>query len=411
MEERRKSPASRACSSADMEVGLRMPSLQFCILGTPCLRTFFFSAAVFFCCFFLTPLSLNNAIEERVREAVITSWRRSLTCSMGPLLFFRHQHRSQQGKRQLSTLPTEWIADDSENPLHFSSVRKWFVVVSISLFCFWISFSSSEFIGAIPGIMNDFDVSSLVAIVGVSMVLLGFTLGPLFLAPLSEMYGRKPVYVACMAVFTLFQIGCALAENIETILICRFFIGLAGSGPLTNGAGSLADVFVARDRARAMTLYVGTIFLGPGDWSHCRIGHHRDTDFVAVGLLDCAGGGSAADGAGVSDARDVRPGAAEEALEKTPFGDGEKPQIGGRLAGDGAVAVGHVLKLNLTRPFSIAFRRNSLCCCCRSGSPSFTAFCIFFSRPFLSSMCKCTDSTHSRRRFLSSALESGCYLV
>lgn len=43
--------------------------------------------------------------------------------------------------------------------------------------------------------MGTFDVSSEVGTVGLSMYILGFAVGPLMLAPMSEYFGRNPVYV------------------------------------------------------------------------------------------------------------------------------------------------------------------------------------------------------------------------
>lgn len=39
------------------------------------------------------------------------------------------------------------------------------------------------------------------------------------------------------------QIGCALATNVETLIVCLFIAGIGGSGPLTLGAGVIADLF------------------------------------------------------------------------------------------------------------------------------------------------------------------------
>lgn len=63
---------------------------------------------------------------------------------------------------------------------------------------------------------------------------LGFAVGPLLWAPWSEMYGRRAVFIATYAPFALFHIGCALATNIETLLLCRFLAGFFGASPLTS---------------------------------------------------------------------------------------------------------------------------------------------------------------------------------
>lgn len=75
------------------------------------------------------------------------------------------------------------------------------------------------------------------AIVGsmtVSIYLLGYVVGPIIIAPLSEIYGRKHVLTAANVFFCVWQIGCALAPNIETLIISRFFSGVGGAGCLVS---------------------------------------------------------------------------------------------------------------------------------------------------------------------------------
>lgn len=54
------------------------------------------------------------------------------------------------------------------------------------------------------------------------MYLLGITAGSLVLAPLSEMYGRKPCYIIAMTIFTILVVPCALADNLAALLAPRF---------------------------------------------------------------------------------------------------------------------------------------------------------------------------------------------
>lgn len=80
---------------------------------------------------------------------------------------------------------------------------------------------------------TQFDVSPLVGTVGLSMYILGFAVGPLLLAPLSEFYGRNPVYKISWLLLVIFQIPLALAPNITTVIACRLLQGFFGSAPLT----------------------------------------------------------------------------------------------------------------------------------------------------------------------------------
>lgn len=66
--------------------------------------------------------------------------------------------------------------------------------------------------------------------------------GPLFFGPASEVFGRRPIYLASFFVFTAFSIGAAVANNAAALLLCRFFAGLGGASALTNAPPSMSDV-------------------------------------------------------------------------------------------------------------------------------------------------------------------------
>jgi MFS family permease len=59
------------------------------------------------------------------------------------------------------------------------------------------------------------------------VVMLG--VGPLVLAPLSETFGRKALYLVCFSVFTLLQIPTALATSLPTLVFLRTLTGFFGS--------------------------------------------------------------------------------------------------------------------------------------------------------------------------------------
>lgn len=62
---------------------------------------------------------------------------------------------------------------------------------------------------------------------------------------------------------TAFNAGAAGAQNIETLIILRFFAGAFGSSPLTNAGGVIADMFPASERGMAMSIFAAAPFLGP----------------------------------------------------------------------------------------------------------------------------------------------------
>lgn len=97
----------------------------------------------------------------------------------------------------------------------------------------------------------------------VSIYVLGFAVGPLVIAPVSEMYGRLIVYHICNILFVLFTAACAVSPNLSTLIGFRFVAGCAGSAPLTLGGGSIADMVVQERRGTAMTIFAMGPLIGP----------------------------------------------------------------------------------------------------------------------------------------------------
>jgi multidrug resistance protein len=156
-----------------------------------------------------------------------------------------------------------WIPNDPRNPMEFSAMMKWFLTGVAAIATLAVALVSSAYTGGVAEIQVEFGIGSEVATLGVSLFVLGFAIGPLLWAPLSEMFGRQIVYFFTYMALTAFNCGCAGAKNSWTLIILRFFAGAFGSSPLTNAGGVIADMFSAKQRGVAMSLFAAAPFLGP----------------------------------------------------------------------------------------------------------------------------------------------------
>jgi hypothetical protein len=154
--------------------------------------------------------------------------------------------------------------DDPLNPTNFKPWIKLLNICLVSALCFVTPLGSSMFAPGVPELMKEFK-SGNVELAGfvVSVYVLGFAVGPLFFAPLSEIYGRLPVYHACNALFFACNIACALAPNLNFLVGFRFLAGVFGSAPLTNGGGTIADLVTQQKRGKAMSGFVVGPIFGP----------------------------------------------------------------------------------------------------------------------------------------------------
>ena len=106
-------------------------------------------------------------------------------------------------------------------------------------------------------------MSSEVVTVCLSMYVLGYAVGPVLLAPLSEYFGRQPIYLISWFFLFIFQMPIALAPNIGTVIVCRLIAGLAGGAPLTNTGGTISDLWERNNSGGPMAVYGLSSTFGP----------------------------------------------------------------------------------------------------------------------------------------------------
>ncbi|KAK4050498.1 hypothetical protein OIO90_005081 [Microbotryomycetes sp. JL221] len=142
----------------------------------------------------------------------------------------------------------EWEANDPDNPYNWGGRKKWTTTWINCIFTLLTAFTGSAFAMGTDSMMAELDCSLELATLALSAFPLGFGLAPLVLAPLSEVYGRWPVYTGSCFVYMMFFLPMALGPNIASVIVARFINGLAGSTGSTLVGGSVADLFEARDR-------------------------------------------------------------------------------------------------------------------------------------------------------------------
>ena len=120
------------------------------------------------------------------------------------------------------------------------------------------------FAPAVALAMSEFHkTSSILSTLTISIFIFGFAIGPLFIAPLSEIYGRRPIYIVSMFLFLVFTIACAVSDSLPMLIVFRFLAGCAGSTPITLGGATIGDVFPVDKRGAAMALWGMGPLLGP----------------------------------------------------------------------------------------------------------------------------------------------------
>lgn len=155
--------------------------------------------------------------------------------------------------------------DGHDDPLHaqnWTTKKKMLTGVMLAFDALSASMGSSIFSSATAPVAAEFGVGREVGTLGTSLFVFGYAFGPLMWAPISELYGRRPPLVIAAFGFSIFTIAVAVAKDVQTIMICRFFAGLCGSSPLAIVAAVFADMFSNEVRGLAVAVFSATVFMG-----------------------------------------------------------------------------------------------------------------------------------------------------
>nr|POF14047.1 putative mfs-type transporter [Quercus suber] len=156
-------------------------------------------------------------------------------------------------------LPLVDREDRNWNPIYKS-----FITFQLGLLAFAANFGSSIVSPAEDAIAAYVNVSREAAVLCVSLYIIGFAIGPLLWAPVSEIWGRRWGTLPQMFCLSLLSIGTARSENAATIFSLRLLGGIFASAPVSNVSASISDMWEPVARGVAQSLYsIAGVMAGP----------------------------------------------------------------------------------------------------------------------------------------------------
>ncbi|KAI3395317.1 hypothetical protein diail_1429 [Diaporthe ilicicola] len=164
-----------------------------------------------------------------------------------------------------------WTENDPANPLNFTKGKKWLNATILAIAVWTVSVASSGFSQGTRDIKSDFNVDDTVALLLTSAFVLGFAIGALALSPMSEVYGRRGLYIWTYAAFVVLSGVIGLLNSAPLLIVARFLGGIAGSFTQAVAPAVIADMFRADERGFVLALFtlaglmgqmLGPIFCG-----------------------------------------------------------------------------------------------------------------------------------------------------
>ncbi|MEF7614998.1 multidrug effflux MFS transporter [Aquincola sp. MAHUQ-54] len=137
---------------------------------------------------------------------------------------------------------------------------RWTLAVLLACLSTVGPFSIDTYLPAFSGIARSLGASPAAMQQTLSAFLFGFALMNLFHGALADSFGRRPVVLWGMGLFTLASLGCALSQNVGTLVFFRALQGISCGAGVVVSRAIIRDMFPPHEAQRVMsqvTIYFG----------------------------------------------------------------------------------------------------------------------------------------------------------
>ena len=123
--------------------------------------------------------------------------------------------------------------------------------------------STDFYLPSLPSLVTYFQTDVASVQLTLSVFLVGFAVGQLFYGPLSDRFGRRPVMLAGVAIFTVASVACMLATSVEMLIAARLVQAIGACAGPVLGRAVVRDVYGREGAARMLALIGAAMALAP----------------------------------------------------------------------------------------------------------------------------------------------------
>ncbi|MFT5390700.1 MAG: DHA1 family bicyclomycin/chloramphenicol resistance-like MFS transporter [Gammaproteobacteria bacterium] len=170
-----------------------------------------------------------------------------------------------------------------------SSPPRLWVILSVIVAASAVSIMSTDlYTPSLPHLAGYFDTTPQAVKLTISANLLAYGAATLFVGPISDRYGRRPVMLVGLTLFTVFSMMCALALDIGQLIAFRIAQGVCASVEAVVGLAIIRDLFKETDQVRALAIWGTAIAVAPalapiiGGYVHVSLGWQANFWIIAI---------------------------------------------------------------------------------------------------------------------------------
>lgn len=142
-------------------------------------------------------------------------------------------------------------------------MRKWAITILVSFGGLVCLMSSTMLAPALEDIAHDLDISQAKANMTLSIFVLAFAFGPMVLAPLAEVFGRRNVWLLSSLWYAVWNMACGFSHSNGLLLASRMLAGLGSSCEFATSQPVLGDLWKPEQRGQSFAIATCVPLLGP----------------------------------------------------------------------------------------------------------------------------------------------------
>lgn len=124
-------------------------------------------------------------------------------------------------------------------------------------------FAIDMYLPALPSIGQSLSASVGAVQASLMAFFISLGIGQIIYGPISDMVGRKPPLYFGLLLFAVASVGCALAPDIQTLVVLRFIQGLGACAGMVVPRAVVRDLHTGHDAARLMSLLMLVFSVSP----------------------------------------------------------------------------------------------------------------------------------------------------
>ncbi|RAK99933.1 major facilitator superfamily transporter [Aspergillus ibericus CBS 121593] len=183
-----------------------------------------------------------------------TDHRDPATMKWLTVAIFEDKNTNELDNAEDQLLVTRNGPDDPECPFNWSLTVQWGLTILTSMGGLVTLMSVSMLAPALPSIGKDLKISGSEANMAVSIFVLAFAFGPMVLAPLAEVFGRRNVFLVCSAWYVVWNTVCGFAKTKGVLLAARIMSGLGASAEFAVTNPVLRDCWRPEQRGNSFSI-------------------------------------------------------------------------------------------------------------------------------------------------------------